>query len=66
VRLLKENKGIFDTTFIAVEVILSAGTNAALLIGCPVQDLHWQSFTRDSQETFKTFVARAYLPQKVV
>lgn len=25
---------------------------------------HWQSFTRDSQETFKTFVARAYLPEK--
>lgn len=43
---------------------LDRGTNRALLSCCPAQNLHWQSFIRDSQETFKTFVSREYLPEK--
>lgn len=50
--------------FTLKQEVLSRGTNAALLSCCPAQNLHWQSFMRDSQETFKTFVARAHLPEK--
>lgn len=51
-------------TFFIKAGSLNRGTNTALLSCCPAQNLHWQSFMRDSQETFKTFVARAYLPEK--
>lgn len=66
VNVLKGNKGIFGNEINPMKVTPNAGINTALLICFPVQHLLWQSFTRDSQETFKTFVARTYLPQKLV
>lgn len=57
-------KHFFLLTFYIKTGSLNRGTNTALLSCCPAQNLHWQSFMRDSQETFKTFVARAYLLEK--
>lgn len=51
-------------TFYVKAGSLNRVANTALLSCCPALNLHWQSFVRDSQETFKTFVGRAYLPQK--